>query len=522
MDTEPDAAAGTSKRRSSTHQEITVRGAPIILSSPTPSQPAQKRARHTQPTPIARLDLLRTTGRSQRATDIHTGLDASIHAHANTATDSLIQVLGEQDRRLNATRTVLKLVASSLDNITATCDHDLKGHAEKIITLFTSFLKTTILEPNNSPDALSPGPDGKTWAQTAQPTYAKQPTQTIHEPPRKQAQHGTVKKTEDLRIFARIPDEHRDGIKAYTNFALRHTICKQLSMPIADIPDVHHIATGLAIRPKDQATRAKILAKKDLEETRLPRTLIIEEIYAQTKTKPKSARPSRHIPDPTTNPEQDTQTWIISFLQPVRPFRLFGTSSLARTIEKKCMPTRHNPGCQGYHTNRFCGRNPRCGHCGEIATEDKPHAEPCNKPAKCANCYGPAPADHESCPAKPIRKNGRLQRPTKKELSAIRRLGRKQYQAKNLNRTTESGENTNNVIINDEDAYSDHSDTTIPDLPAEKTGEAEDATDRDMDTGPSEVEPLAQETRHRWASRARKPITYTNDPYAFLGNDEEA
>ncbi|KAG6996583.1 hypothetical protein FocnCong_v016235 [Fusarium oxysporum f. sp. conglutinans] len=153
---------------------------------------------------------------------------------------------------------------------------------------------------------------------------------------------------------------------------------------------------------------------------------------------------------------------------------------------------------------------------------DKPHAEPCNKPAKCANCYGPAPADHESCPAKPIRKNGRLQRPTRKNCQRSDRLGRKQYQAKNLNRTTESGENTTNVIINDEDAYSDHSDTTIPDLPAEKTGEAEDATDRDMDTGPSEVEPLAQETRHRWASRARKPITYTNDPYAFLGNDEEA
>ncbi|KAH7109572.1 hypothetical protein B0J13DRAFT_663606 [Dactylonectria estremocensis] len=162
MATEPDAVAGTPKRRNPVYQEIIDRGTPIILSSPTPCQPAQKRARHTQPTPIARLDLLRTTGRSQRATDIHTGLDASIHAHANTATDSLTQALGEQDRRLNATRTVLKLVASSLDNITATCDHDLKGHAEKIITLFTSFLKATILEPNNNPDALAPAPDGKT------------------------------------------------------------------------------------------------------------------------------------------------------------------------------------------------------------------------------------------------------------------------------------------------------------------------------------------------------------------------
>ncbi|KAM5345140.1 hypothetical protein ACJ41O_011002 [Fusarium nematophilum] len=375
MATEPDAAAGTPKRRNPTHQEITDRGTPITLSSPIPCQPAQKRARHTQPTPIARPDLLRTTGRSQRATDIHTGLDASIHAHANTATDSLTQVLREQDRRLNTTRTVLKLVASSLDNITATCDHDLKGHAEKIITLFTSFLKATILEPNNNPDALAPAPDGKTWAQTAQPTRAMQPTQTIQEPPRKKAQHGTAKNTKDLPIFARIPDEYRDGIKAHTNFALRHTICKQLSIPITDIPDVHHIATGLAIRPKDQATRAKILAKKDLIGRHLKATKL-----------------------------ETPETW--------------------------------------------------------------------------------------------------LQRPTKKELAAIRRLGRKQYQAKNLPTTTESDESANNATSNGEDAASEHSDTTIPDLPAEKTGEAEDATDEDMDFGPPDDEedkPLIQETKYRRA-----------------------
>ncbi|KAH7115748.1 hypothetical protein B0J13DRAFT_571804 [Dactylonectria estremocensis] len=66
-------------------------------------------------------------------------------------------------------------------------------------------------------------------------------TQTIQEPSRKKAQN-----TMDLRVFARIPDEYRNELKAHTNFALRHTICKQLSIPIADIPDVHHIATGLA------------------------------------------------------------------------------------------------------------------------------------------------------------------------------------------------------------------------------------------------------------------------------------
>ncbi|KAM5357405.1 hypothetical protein ACJZ2D_016295 [Fusarium nematophilum] len=409
MATEPDAAAGTPKRRNPTHQEITDRGTPITLSSPIPCQPAQKRARHTQPTPIARPDLLRTTGRSQRATDIHTGLDASIHAHANTATDSLTQVLREQDRRLNTTRTVLKLVASSLDNITATCDHDLKGHAEKIITLFTSFLKATILEPNNNPDALAPAPDGKTWAQTAQPTRAMQPTQTIQEPPRKKAQHGTAKNTKDLPIFARIPDEYRDGIKAHTNFALRHTICKQLSIPITDIPDVHHIATGLAIRPKDQATRAKILAKKDLI--------------------------GRHLKATKLETPETWYTYAVAHCPKQIPI----------IQEETRLPRRH------------------------LSSK---------------------------------RRNSRLQRPTKKELAAIRRLGRKQYQAKNLPTTTESDESANNATSNGEDAASEHSDTTIPDLPAEKTGEAEDATDEDMDFGPPDDEedkPLIQETKYRRA-----------------------
>ncbi|KAH7117241.1 hypothetical protein B0J13DRAFT_630172 [Dactylonectria estremocensis] len=158
MASEPGVAA-TPEMVNPVYQEIIDRGTPIILSSPTPTplQPPNKRPRYDQTTPTARLDLQHSGRPHKAAYTTPSGLGASIHTRPNNiATDSLTQVLREQDRRLNATRTVLKLVANSLDNITATCDQELKAPAEEIITLFTSFLKATILKTNDSPK-LCPG-----------------------------------------------------------------------------------------------------------------------------------------------------------------------------------------------------------------------------------------------------------------------------------------------------------------------------------------------------------------------------
>jgi len=255
----PHAAAATPPRVNPVYQEIIDTGTPILLSSPPPPQPANKRTRHLQMEPIARPDL-QHAGRPHKAPHTPIGLTASIYAQSNyTATDSLTQVLGKQDRRLNAKRSVLKLITRSLDNITATCEAELKAPAEEIIALFTEFLKATVLEPENQSSAQIPG--GKTWAQTASTNHGNN-TSKLQGPELSRSQTTDVK-GKDLRIFARIPLEYREWTKKHTSFALRHTICKQLDIPISDIPDVHHIATGLAIRPKDQTTKTKILAKLD-------------------------------------------------------------------------------------------------------------------------------------------------------------------------------------------------------------------------------------------------------------------
>jgi hypothetical protein len=69
--------------------------------------------------------------------------------------------------------------------------------------------------------------------------------------------------------------------------------------------------------------------------------LVIEEVAAQTLARPISCRPSRYGPIIETN----KITWIISFLAPVRPFQLFNASELSKSIDKKPVIGRHDPGC---------------------------------------------------------------------------------------------------------------------------------------------------------------------------------
>ena len=59
--------------------------------------------------------------------------------------------------------------------------------------------------------------------------------------------------------------------------------------------------------------------------------LVAEEAGAQTKAKPVSCRPSRHGANPLTG----RITWVVSFLAPVRPFRLFNASELSNLIERR-------------------------------------------------------------------------------------------------------------------------------------------------------------------------------------------
>ncbi|KAM5342923.1 hypothetical protein ACJ41O_013889 [Fusarium nematophilum] len=434
------ADAATPHRLNVGLQALIDRSPSTTFESPTPSQPS-KRKRNMQTQPVA-WPRLQTPGRSQAAPTNHpTGMQTSMHA-TDTATAALGSIFAEHQRLQNIKQQVLTLIARSLDNVVSSCAGEQKVVAKEITTHFSNFLSEKIF----STEATTPQGTWAAAASSSQPGNTSS-TKGNQQPPPPPA------KPEDIRILARLPDEARDWGKKQSTFALRTATCKEVGLELADITAIHHTATGFAIKPRTKEIRQKILAKaKELSvclratkfdlavtwsnyvvphcPTQLrgitgelidTETVINEEVFAQTKTRPTSVRPSRHPVDPRTN----TRSWIVSFLEPVAPFSLFGESGYSRLITKKPTLIRHNPGCQGYHTQRFCARTPRCENCGNDSTNQ--HPNPCTHPPKCANCHGPAPADHDNCPAKPTRKAGKLVPITKRELAKIRRVGEKLY-----------------------------------------------------------------------------------------------
>jgi hypothetical protein len=151
----------------------------------------------------------------------------------------------------------------------------------------------------------------------------------------------------------------------------------------------------------------------------LSHTLVAEEVKSQTKAVPVSCRPSRH----GARTETGEMTWIVSFLQPIqRRFQLFGQSGFSKLVEKSPRIQRHENGCQGYCVPSRCTRLKRCSNCGVLLHEHQgEHGNKCIAKARCANCYGPEPAGHEKCPAKPFIKSGKIVRLSRKELHAIRK-----------------------------------------------------------------------------------------------------
>jgi hypothetical protein len=146
--------------------------------------------------------------------------------------------------------------------------------------------------------------------------------------------------------------------------------------------------------------------------------VMADEVKSQTGLDPVSFRRSRHF-DPATSTKC---TWMISFLEPVAPFRLFGESRPARVILKQTPPIQCTR-CFEWHGKRTCDRPVHCLHCGGKDHEDDKVDGICQKLERCANCRGPHLSTHITCPARPIRKNGQLQRLTKAEKSKVRVAG---------------------------------------------------------------------------------------------------
>jgi hypothetical protein len=205
---------------------------------------------------------------------------------------------------------------------------------------------------------------------------------------------------------------------------------------------------------------------RTLDSTEVPTTtqLVEEEVFSQTGKQPVSCRTSRHGAN-----QNGLTTWIVSYKEPVRSFRLFGTSQFSKEIHKHPTIQRHNLGCQGYCNAARCTRAARCAHCGDRTDRHQgQHGDSCAHKAKCANCHGPHPASHINCPAAPRRANGRITKPTKNELKAIRRAGKIAYL--HLYRTVE--ENLRQATPQSEASPTEASTTAPPYPPTQGQGDS--------------------------------------------------
>ena len=119
------------------------------------------------------------------------------------------------------------------------------------------------------------------------------------------------------------------------------------------------------------------------------------------------------------------KTAFISFPKPInKPFRLFGTSDLARPAKERLTPLQCIR-CHGFHNTRACRGSLRCGRYGSTKHLSLAY----NAKPQCLNCLGPHKARNGSCPVKPKPVNGVLQRLTQSQRKQARKAGLTAYKA---------------------------------------------------------------------------------------------
>ncbi|KAF5500006.1 hypothetical protein CGCA056_v014967 [Colletotrichum aenigma] len=194
------------------------------------------------------------------------------------------------------------------------------------------------------------------------------------EGPRKQiAKEATA--YEDLQVFARIPEEGLGAARKHAPFTLRCTVCQALSLQLADIPHIYHIATGYSLRPLNKQVQQTLLANRQ----KLADSLGAYKVETPTKW----------------------FTYVI-LCCPAKLWSLDGEAlDLATLVEEEVFA---QTGCS-HKTWPYIAR------------------------PKCANCASPFQANHKDCPARPLVVNSSPTLPGRKELSQIRKAGQKAYEA---------------------------------------------------------------------------------------------
>ena len=140
--------------------------------------------------------------------------------------------------------------------------------------------------------------------------------------------------------------------------------------------------------------------------------LALEDIQFETGTTPKRVAWTKKS---LLNPAQEG-SMVVSFASPVRGFRLFSTSTVARLIKGTPKINQCNR-CWGFHDQRKCNRDAKCPQCAS-----KDHVS-CQETPRCCNCRGPHNASDSNCPAKPIVRRGITFHPTRIESARFRAAG---------------------------------------------------------------------------------------------------
>ncbi|KAJ5032219.1 uncharacterized protein L3040_008828 [Drepanopeziza brunnea f. sp. 'multigermtubi'] len=384
----------------------------------------------------------------------------------NTATKAIESYFDDIDRAAAIKRRVWQQYASASDWIVDDQpDPESRHYAQEFSKSLLTFMRThshattgaaTPPPPSTAPHSSEQTAPSKSvsWADSAGPSKTLKNSGAA-------AQSAIAKLSRSSSVIGIGPAGTRKptSSQATRNYAARKAIADKLDgVDITTIPRLEATRTGWALTPINLKARDLLItdeAKKVYQEVlgatgatipvkwytyavqgvpaeirglfgEIFRTAehIDEEILAQAGRAPVSVRISQHGADPATG----LTCWMVSFLEEVRSFRLFGCSSYSRLVDKKQPIKRHDPGCLGWCNPARCTRHARCSHCGERRDQhDGPDGKDCTAPPRCANCHGPYEASHKNCPAAPKRVNGKVITLTKKELGAVRRLGAQAY-----------------------------------------------------------------------------------------------
>jgi hypothetical protein len=303
----------------------------------------------------------------------------------------------------------------------------------------------------------------ETWSKVAAGSrYSEPASEARQNTPRQKAVYKARKDNDDSRrVLIRIHADPLGSPPQLDPFAIRRLIASTLKLDPSRIPDASKTNTGYSVLTKDSATRDLLLDTDNAAEvlracggvqisapehwhryavkevpsgawdpvSRTYNPLTLDMVYEETRVQagatPRDIKQSRH----GANKVSGRSTYIISFLEPVGPFRLFSSSERSKPMNKKPMLQFDHRGCQGYCNPAKCTRAKRCYNCGDRADVHDPAYvnETCPSHERCANCYGPDASSHSDCPAKPTWKDERWTFLSRKARATVRAQGNRRF-----------------------------------------------------------------------------------------------